>query len=243
MTDWNSAYKRLYKSLDSYTGSQFIKFVQQTDPDLLDYKDYIEKRISEEKSTIKKDYFKDILFSYHDDIKHHIFEQFLSIFEKANPDEAKDIRKILGGKKIDIRKVIYTKTIFSKEIDESLLSEILIGLKTYPEVHKLYSQALTGFNSGKNERHILDDLRLSVEYFLRSILKNDKTLENQISLLGKYQKEKGISVEITNSFQSLLKIFTDYQNRYVKHHDKVKPNEIEYIFNLTNTFYRFLLSH
>ena len=70
-----------------------------------------------------------------------------------------------------------------------------------------------------------------------------KTLENQVPFLGKYQKDKGISSEITNTFLRLIEIFGKYQNNYVKHHDKVKHSEIEFIFNLTNTFYRFLLSH
>lgn len=243
MTDWTAAYKRLYKFLDNYTGSQFIKAVQQTDPDLLDYMDYIEKRRKDEKSTTKKDYFKDILLSYSDDIKHHLFEQFLSDYEKSNPNEAKDIRTILNGGKVDIAKAIYAKAVASKEIDEALISDTLKGLEAYPEAHKLYKQALTGFNSGTDERHILDDLRLSVEYFLRSILNNGKTLENQIPFLGKYQKDKGISSEISNTFLRLIEIFGKYQNTYVKHHDKVKHSEIEFIFNLTNTFYRFLLSH
>lgn len=102
MTDWTAAYKRLYKFLEGYTGSQFIKTVQQIDPDLLDYKDYIEKRQKEDKSTSKKDYFKDILLSYSDDIKHHLFEIFLSSVDKTNPNDTKDIRIILNGGKVDI---------------------------------------------------------------------------------------------------------------------------------------------
>jgi hypothetical protein len=243
MTDWIAAYKRLYKFLDNYTGSQFIKAVQQTDPDLPDYMDFIEKRRKEEKSTTKRDYFKDILLSYSDDIKLYLFEQFLSDYKKSSPDEAKAIKIILNGGKVDIAKAIYANAVASKEIDETLIGDSLKGLEAYPEAHKLYKQALNGFNSGTDERHILDDLRLSVEYFLRSILGNEKTLENQIPFLGKYQKDKGISSEISNTFQKLIEIFGKYQNNYVKHHDKVKHSEIEFIFNLTNTFYRFLLSH
>ena len=243
MTDWTAAYRRLYKFLDGYTGSQFIKTVQQVDPDLLDYMDYIEKRRKEDKSTTKKDYFKDILLSYPDDIKHHLFEIFINTFEQNNPDEAKDIRTILNGGNVDIVKSIYAKAVASKEIDEILIRDNLKGLEAFPDAYKLYKKALTDFNSGNDERHILDDLRLSVEYFLRSILGNEKTLENQIPFLGKYQKDKGISSEISNTFQKLIEIFGKYQNNYVKHHDKVKHSEIEFIFNLTNTFYRFLLSH
>jgi len=243
MTDWTAAYRRLYKFLDGYTGSQFIKTIQEVDPDLPDYMDYIEKRRKEDKSTTKKDYFKDILLSYPDDIKHHLFEIFLRPVEQTNPEEVKDIRTIIGGGKVDIRNAIYAKAVAFKEIDETLIADTLKGLEAFPHAHKLYNKALAAFNSGNDERHVLDDLRLSVEYFLRSILGNEKTLENQIPFLGKYQKDKGISPEISNTFQRLIEIFGKYQNNYVKHHDKVKHSEIEFIFNLTNTFYRFLLSH
>ena len=133
MTDWTAAYRRLYKFLDGYTGSQFIKTVQQVDPDLLDLLDYIEKRRKEEKSTTKKDYFKDILLSYSDDIKRHLFEQFLSDYEKSSPNEAKEIRTILNGGKVDIAKAIYAKAVASKEIDETLIGDTLKGLEAYPE--------------------------------------------------------------------------------------------------------------
>ena len=91
MIEWTAAYKRLYKFLDCYTGSQFIKKVQQIDPDLPDYMDYIEKRRHENKSTTKKDYFKDILLCYQDDIKLYLFEIFLDPVEQTNQEEVKEI--------------------------------------------------------------------------------------------------------------------------------------------------------
>src|SRR6266536_3391572 len=200
MTDWMAAYKRLYKFLDEYTGSQFIKIIQEVDPDLLDYRDYIQKRRDEEKSTTKKDYYKDILLSsYPDDIKHHLFEIFLERVGQSNSEEIKDIRTILKGDKVDIRKSIYAKALASKEIDAKLVEQTLNGLDAYPDALKLYEQALSDFNNGKNERHVLDDLRLSVETFLKKFLHNEKSLENQIALLGHYQKQKGISPETTNT--------------------------------------------
>lgn len=72
---------------------------------------------------------------------------------------------------------------------------------------------------------------------------NEKTLENQVSFLVKFQKDKGVSTEISNIFLRLIEIFVKYQNRYVKRHDKVKHSEIEFVFILTNTFNSFLLSY
>jgi hypothetical protein len=243
MIDWLAAYNRLYKFLDGYKGADFIRVVQDVDPDLPHYNDYMQKRREEEKSTSKKDYFKDILLSYPDDIKHHLFEIFLERIGEDDSEQVKDIRIILKGGKVDIRKAIYGKALASKEVDGKLLEQTLNGLEAYPEVLKLYKQALSDFSSGKNERHILDDLRLSIEAFLRKLLGNEKSLENQIAPLGQYQKEKGVSPEISNTFQRLIDLFGKYNNTYVKHNDKVKANEIEFIINLVNTFFRFLLSH
>lgn len=243
MTDRTAAKRRLYKYLAGYKGYQFIKIAQQVDPDLLDYMDYIEKRRKEDKNTTKKDYLKDILFSNPDEIEHHLFEIFLSTVDQTNPDEAKDVMTILNIGKVYIAKAKYAKAIAFKETDETLIGDTLKGLEAFPMAYKLYKKALTNFNSGNDERHILDDHRLSAEYFLRSILGNEKTLENQIPFSGKYLKDKGISSEISNKFQRLKEIYGKYQNCYIKHYDKVKQFEIEFIFKLTNTFNRFLLTH
>ena len=130
MTDWIAAYNRLYKYLDGYTGSQFIKTVQQVDPDLYDYGDYIELRRQQDKSTTKKHYFKDIILSYPDAVKHHLFETFLTPVEQANPSDAKSIRAILRGDKVPISTEVFAKVTSSKEVDETLSVETLNDLKS-----------------------------------------------------------------------------------------------------------------
>lgn len=243
MTDWNAAYNKLYKFLDSYTGSKFMEKVKEIDPDLPSYTNYIKQREAAGQSTTKRDYFKDILLSYEDDIKHYLFELFLKGVGDDNLEDIKAIQVILKGGKPDMRKSILSKALASNEVDSTLLEQTLHGLDAYPDVLKLYKQALTGFNSGKNDRHILDDLRLSVETFLKSLLNNEKSLENQAPALGSYLKGKGVSPEISNTFRNLIDIFSKYNNTYVKHNDQVKSNEIEFVLNLTNIFFRFLLSH
>jgi hypothetical protein len=153
--------------------------------------DYNEKRRKDDKSITKKDYFKDILLSCPDDNKYHLFEIYLSTAEQTNPDEAKEIWTIPCGGKVGIIKAIYAKAVASKEIDETLIGDTLKGLEAFPEGYILYNNALTNFNFGNDERHILEGLRLSFEYFLRFILGNEKTLENPVPFLENTKKIKG----------------------------------------------------
>lgn len=238
MVNWVAAYNRLYKFLDGYTGSQFIRIVQETDPDLDNYSDFIRKRQYVLQSTTKVEYFKDILLGYSDEVKHHLFEVFLEKYEKLDPEAAKEIRTILKGQKVTIRPA----GVIRKEVDEALLTGVLADLKKYELSYEVYLRSLNGLKSGKNERHILDDLRLSLELFLKEFLQNDKSLENQIPLLGKFLKEKGISAEIGNTLIRILDLYSKYQNNYVKHNDEVNTTELELVFNLTNVFFRFLLN-
>ena len=88
---------------------------------------------------------------------------------------------------------------------------------------------------------MLDDLRLSLEILLKEILQNNKSLENQLTEIGRYQKERGATSETTNMFRKLIEYFAKYQNNYVKHDDKIPKNEIEFIIDLTTTFMKYLI--
>ena len=105
---------------------------------------------------------------------------------------------------------------------------------------KLYNSALDKLNNRIYQRNLIDDLRLSLELLLKELLNNDKPLEKQISDVGQFQKNKGISPETTNMFNTLLDYYGKYQNKYAKHDDNVNEKEIEFIIDLTSTFMKFI---
>jgi hypothetical protein len=121
---------------------------------------------------------------------------------------------------------------------DPMIKETKDWLEKYPAVQKLYNEAIEKYKQKTYERNVLDDMRLSLETFLKEILKNQKSLENQLSEIGKYQKEKGLSVEFVNMFNKLLDYYAKYQNNYVKHNDAVNPQEIDFIIHLTTAFMR-----
>ena len=134
-------------------------------------------------------------------------------------------------------------TILRPQVNADLIHENLKKLSDFPEVASLYQSALDKLNEGKNERNLLDDLRLSYELLLKSILENNKSLENQDSELGKYLKVIDISSECRNMFQTLNNYYRNYQNTYVKHNDKVKSKEVDLILNLTSSMINFLINN
>ena len=127
------------------------------------------------------------------------------------------------------------------EINTELIEETKHWLSDYPEAFKLYHDALEKYESHCYTRNLLDDLRLSLEKLLQSVLANNKSLENQVSILGSYIKDKGGSKELCNMFVKLFDYYSKYQNTYVKHDDSVIETEVEVIFELTCTFMRFMI--
>lgn len=113
-------------------------------------------------------------------------------------------------------------------------------LRNYQKSFECYLSAVDKLENNHFERNILDDLRLTLELFIKAILNNNKSLENQREQLGSYCKNKGISKEIYNMFDKLIDFFSKYQNNYIKHDNEVNKNEVLFIFNLTNTFINFL---
>jgi len=132
--------------------------------------------------------------------------------------------------------------IIRPQVNSDLIKKNLVGLNKYPKAGKLFLQALDKLNEGKNERNMLDDLRLTLETLLREILSNSKSLENQYELLGKHLKEKGTSKEIVNMFRVIITNFSTYQNNNVKHGDNVKEEEIDFIVNISLAMINFLIS-
>ncbi|KAF0206231.1 MAG: hypothetical protein FD173_391 [Gallionellaceae bacterium] len=129
----------------------------------------------------------------------------------------------------------------STDIHRTLLTETRHWLSNFPEVQKLFDEALLKHDQGIFKRNTLDDLRLSLEILVRQIFCNQKTLENQIAQVGQFVKGHGGSPQLANMFEKLVDYYTKYQNTYVKHDDAVITAEIEFIFELTASFMKHFL--
>ena len=122
--------------------------------------------------------------------------------------------------------------------EEPAIKESIGLFANSPKAKGIYDNALDKYNRGESSRNVLDDMRLSLETHLKKVLNNDKSLENQLSEIGKYIQENGLSKELANMFRTLLDYYAKYQNTYVKHNDAVKDKEVDFIIQQTNSFIR-----
>ena len=127
------------------------------------------------------------------------------------------------------------------EVSQEVVDDTRHWLESFPEVQQLYTQALEKYRGGVFERNVLDDLRLALELLLRGVLGNDKSLDNQIPLLGGYLKNRGGSTEFRNMFMTLVRYYSNYQNEHVKHNDAVIEDEIEFVIEITSSFMKHLV--
>lgn len=127
-----------------------------------------------------------------------------------------------------------------KEVNEALIEETKNWLSEYPSSLKLYQEAISKYDNQIFQRNLLDDLRLSLELLLKAILRNNKSIENQLGDIGSFIQSKNGSKELTNMFVKLIDYYTKYNNTYVKHDDAIIENEIEFIFEMTSSFMKFL---
>lgn len=126
-------------------------------------------------------------------------------------------------------------------VDEHLLGQTRVCLRAYPDAEKLFISAMDKYSAGVYSRNLLDDLRLALELLLKALLGNNFPLEKQLPSLGKYKKGKGASSEIVNIYLPIIDYFGKYHNKYVKHDDAVKEEEIVFIVEQTLILMRFAI--
>ncbi len=127
------------------------------------------------------------------------------------------------------------------ELNAVLMKRTQHWLGPFPGALTPYDQAVQKHANGVFLRNLLDDLRLSLELLLKALFNNEKSLENQIPLIGDFIKQRGGSPELVNMFVKLVDYYTKYQNSYVKHDDAVIEEEVEFIFELTSSFMKHLV--
>lgn len=129
----------------------------------------------------------------------------------------------------------------ASDLNRPLIIETRHWLDDFPEVKKLYDEALQKHTHGVYTRNALDDLRLALEKLLHALFGNAKSLENQLSSVGSFIKTEGGSRELANMLEKLIEYYTKYQNTYVKHDDAVLNAEVEFVLEITSSFMKHLV--
>ena len=113
------------------------------------------------------------------------------------------------------------------------------NLAICPAAQAVYKSGITKYAEKKYDRNVLDDMRLALELYVKQLLGNNKSLENQTADLG--AKLSGSHAELRNLIVKTVDYLCKYQNHYVKHNDAVNPEEIDYIIEQTSATINFLI--
>lgn len=129
----------------------------------------------------------------------------------------------------------------AKLLDQKLVDDVLDWLEEYPNAKQSFNNALEKYSKKIYDRNVADDLRHSLEIFLKQFLGNNKSLEKQQEDLFKFLESKKVPEKIKSMFWTLLNLYSQYQNEEIKHNLKNNSNELEFIIYLTGSFIRYLI--
>lgn len=111
-------------------------------------------------------------------------------------------------------------------------SKINNRFKDYPDIMEIWGRAITCLSN--NQYHeAVNNSRLALEKLLKSLFKNNKSLENQKSNIGISLEDT--SAEFKNLFMSQLRSYEILQNEQFKHDytPHLGTLEVRYILNTT----------
>ncbi|HHD0454258.1 TPA: hypothetical protein ACOS3E_000984 [Campylobacter coli] len=129
--------------------------------------------------------------------------------------------------------------------DKVLINDVLEFLKNYPKAKKQLSEALKIFITKENYRDVVDKTRLSLELFLKQLLNNEKSLENQKDEILRYfgnlldENFKKMFLEILNYYQGL----NNNRAKHCKSNSKeFEDYEVEFLFYLVGNFLQLFMT-
>lgn len=168
-------------------------------------------------------------------------QRYKIIKELCEFDKFKDNKKVKELLNELISKYGMALSSDHESIDNKLVDTALLWLENFEKTKNKYKDALYKLDHNNFKRNLLDDLRLSFEFLLQDIFKNEKSFENQKDNIGLLLKNKNVSPHLRNMFETLTKYFTLYQNDHVKHDDDICHIEINFVFEITTTMMKFLI--
>lgn len=102
MVNWTVIFNRLMEIVNQpgetyFSGSRFIREIQEVDPYRSSYSEYMEERKKAGKSTTRRYYYKDLLMELDEGARVRVLSSILDEVKRFGPDHSSAIRKLLGG--------------------------------------------------------------------------------------------------------------------------------------------------
>lgn len=103
--NWIEIYNRLFEIINEsgpnyFSGSRFINMVKESNPYFADYTQYIEQRRQENKSTSRKDFYRDIIMSFNEKERIILVKKILQQTQQHNPQKTAELNALLNGETV-----------------------------------------------------------------------------------------------------------------------------------------------
>lgn len=217
-----------------YSGSRFIKLAQQFNPEIPHYKELIDIRQQQGKSTSRESYFHDILKEQKSEVRLSILEEMVKTVQNQYPDIARVISATLSGE----------QTVGKAELLEDNWNS--------SRLNSMFSQIDKAILSGSNERAIILCYTCVEGVFKTFIMNNiptELTLNEIIKMsrvIKKYIHDKNLyTEEISNSVINISSVINSTRNKNSESHfnQLADRNLSTYVRDLTNSLCKLLISH
>jgi hypothetical protein len=101
--NWIEAYNRLFEIINEdgpnyYSGPRYIAIAREFDHYFPDYTQYIKDRQRKNKSTSRKDFFRDILMGFPEDVRVQFVRRVIQDAKHQNPTKCSELAALLDGK-------------------------------------------------------------------------------------------------------------------------------------------------
>ena len=116
------------------------------------------------------------------------------------------------------------------------------SLPAKSKARKCYDDALNKMIETKYDRNCLDDIRLSLELYLKEVLENDRPLEKQTSVLKEFYKQKRVSGELISAHTQSLNALCNFFNNHTKHDYNVKREEVDLVIGYANQIMKSIIN-
>jgi hypothetical protein len=242
--NWIAAYNQLFSLLDRknfptyYSGGDFLRMVQQVDPSSPSYKQLIQLRQQQGKSTSRKDYYWDVIHELPEQQRFQLFRLFIDALEPNAKDKVDVIRGIVFGGGYAVPTTVVPVDLWNSEKLNNSLKDIdhAIDVHHYNRATTLSYTCLEGLYKAYVRKHISDQAALTDLMTLCKVVKDN--------IIKKLRAQGPFPVEIVNAMPTLTNAIANSRNGFSESHfgDDSRRWLAVFARDLTNSIGRLMLN-
>lgn len=243
MMNWTAPYNRLFKLLDRqgeptyHGGPAFIRMAQQVDQDIPNYRQLLDERARQGKSSSRRDFYWDIFRAFSDEQKLLFLRIFITELEPHAKDEVDGIRALVFGGGLAVPVAVVPLDLWNSEKLNNSLKDIdhAIDAQQFNRAVTLAYTCLEGLYKSYVRKHVIAKADLTDLIQLCRVVKDDIT--------EKLKARGPFPVEIVNAIPTLTNAVANSRNSFSESHfaDDAQKWLAMFARDMTNSIGRLLL--